>query len=180
MSFKRVQTQFIAADPGMTNAGASSGTGASQWGIWRVDPGPRGVRLRDFAALEQAGGVAPARWMFDRGDWWLEEHGLIMEKPDFPIPSGKYLLAWLNGRKAGGSAVLTIDGDRWALDGGATMYDVTHLPCRSARYMPLNGDASPAAAKVSDFPVRPGSEMPAVSGCKKQDYAVLFVEGLGN
>jgi len=27
--------QFIAADPGMLQGGATSGTGAGQWGIWR-------------------------------------------------------------------------------------------------------------------------------------------------
>merc|ERR1712083_1014719 len=105
-----------------------------------------------------------------------EEHGLIMEKPDFPMPSGKYKLAWLNGAKTGSSAVLTIDGDSWELDSSATLHDVTHLPCRSARYTPNNADASPANARPSDFPVTPGAEMPHVEGCSKQDYAVLFVE----
>ena len=114
--FQRVQTQFIAAaiDPvhgeGMK---ASSGTGASDWGIWRVDPGPRGVQLREFDRLQSTGGVAPRGWKFDQvqshpmphpkrrkaetcglplvvqSDWWLEEHGLIMEKPSFPLPPGK-------------------------------------------------------------------------------------------
>lgn len=176
--FKPVQTQFIAADPGMTQKGVSSGTGASQWGIWRKDPGPRGVRLNGYTRLEAQGGVAPAGWKFDRKDWWLEEHGLIMEKPDFPIPSGRYLLAWLNGQKAGQHAVLTVNGDSWELDGGATLDDVTHRPCRSARYTPMTADASPAQARQSDFPVRPGAEMPSVEGYSKQDYAVLFVEGL--
>ena len=113
--FQRVQTQFIAAaiDPvhgeGMK---ASSGTGAGDWGIWRVDPGPRGVQLREFDRLQSTGGVAPRGWKFDQvpvtphttpqsgaklkraaclfvqSDWWLEEHGLIMEKPSFPLPPG--------------------------------------------------------------------------------------------
>merc|ERR1712050_685902 len=101
-----------------------------------------------------------------------------MEKPDFPIPSGKYMLAWLNGAKAGQNAVLTVTGDAWELGGGATLYDVTHLPCRSARYTPTAARASPANARRSDFPVTPGAKMPSVEGCSKQDYAVLFVEGL--
>merc|ERR1711948_146714 len=100
------------------------------------------------------------------------------EKPEFPMPSGRYLLAWLNGAKAGQSAVLTVDGDSWALDSGATLDDVTHRPCRSARYTPTTSDASPSKANKSDFPVTPGAEMPNVAGCNKQDYAVLFVEGL--
>jgi hypothetical protein len=73
--FKRVSPiQFIAAniDPTGGGATASSGTGADTWGIWRVDPGPRGVRLRDYPALEKAGGVAPAKWRFDSSNWWLE------------------------------------------------------------------------------------------------------------
>lgn len=101
-----------------------------------------------------------------------------MEKPDFPIPTGKYKLTWLNGAKAGQSAVLTIDGDNWNLDADATLYDVTHLPCRSARYTPNESNASPANARKSDFPVTPGAAMPDVKGTNKQDYAVLFVEGL--
>merc|ERR1711959_245967 len=102
----------------MTNGSLSSGSGAARWGIWRVDPGPRGVRLHEFPKLEAAGGVAPARWQFDKEDWWLEEHGLIMEKPDFPVPPGQYQLAWLNDKPAGGeSVVLTVhpDGDSWQL-----------------------------------------------------------------
>ena len=67
-------------------------TGASSWGIWRVDPGPRGVRLNNWNMLKNNNGVAPARWKFDANDWWLEEHGLIMEKPDFPLPSGRYVV----------------------------------------------------------------------------------------
>jgi hypothetical protein len=69
---------------------------------------------------------------------------------------------------------------RWELDGGAKLYDVTHLPCRSARYTPVPGQAacSPERARTSDFPVKPGAAMPAIEGCVKQDYAVLFVIGV--
>ena len=97
-------------------------------------------------------------------------------------------------------AVLTIhqDGDTWELGEGASLHDVTHLPCRSgnqslvksrvasgsilmtmpspARYQ----GGSPASAKEDDFPVRPGGEMPGVAGCTKQDYWVLFVVALEN
>ena len=175
--FRRVQTQFIAAaiDPvhgeGMQ---ASSGTGAGDWGIWRVDPGPRGVQLRDYER-KLGGGVAPRGWKFDKQDWWLEEHGLIMEKPDFPLPPGKYLVT--GGREV--ETVLTVHPDqRWELADGAKLYDVTHLPCRAARYKPANGGSgagTPASARVSDFPVTPGGPMPPVTGCEKQDYAVVFV-----
>jgi hypothetical protein len=176
MEFKRVQTQFIAA---LGDPSARSGTGAEAWGIWRVDPGPRGVRLNRFDSLKAAG-VAPAQWKFDPTDWWLEEHGLIMEKPDFPLPPGKYVVT--GDREV--TTVLTIHpadangGVRWELADGAKLYDVTHLPCRSARYTAPEGVCSPANALKDAFPVRPGAAMPPVEGCKKQDYAVLFVIGV--
>ena len=44
--FKRLSPiQFIAA---LDDPAASSGTGADKWGLWREDPGPRGVFLRDY------------------------------------------------------------------------------------------------------------------------------------
>ncbi len=174
--FQRISTQFVAA---LGPPGASSGNGAQSWGLWPLDPGPRGVRLSRFEQLEKAGGVAPARWTFDQTDWWLEEHGLIMEQPSFPIPPGKYLVT--GDREV--TTVLTIhpadkDGNRrWELDDLATLYDVTHLACRSARYIPTTSDrsCSPVNVKKTAFPVARGAAMPTVKGCKKQDYAVLFV-----
>ncbi|HEY7532116.1 MAG TPA: hypothetical protein VH681_04945, partial [Nitrospiraceae bacterium] len=72
--FRRISTQFIAA---LGDPGATSGSGAQSWGLWPLDPGPRGVELKNYQRLKDAGGVAPARWKFDGTDWWLEEHGLI-------------------------------------------------------------------------------------------------------
>jgi len=179
VSFRRIPVQFIAA---LGDPQASSGTGAEEWGIWRLDPGPRGVRLQDYKRLEARGGVTPAKWTFDRADWWLEEHGLIMEKPDFPLPPGRYLVT--GDREV--TTMLTIlpedssGSRRWELAGDASLFDVTHLPCRSARYTPADAGAScsPARATRSEFPVRPGALMPDVAGCRKQDYAVLFVIGV--
>lgn len=191
--FKRLpQTQFIAAlgDPMASQGqigGASEdggGGGGGDWGIWKIDPGPRGVWLRDYeSSLKATGGKAPAGWTFDPSNWWLEEHGLIMEAPKFPLAPGRYLVT--GGRMV--TTGLTITGDgRWKLDQG-TLYDVTHLPCRSARYRPLSAAASqndderksgtPLAANPRDFPVTPGAKMPSVPGTSKQDYAVLFVVG---
>lgn len=177
--FRRIRTQFIAA---LADPDATSGSNAQQWGLWRLDPGPRGVRLNRYEQLKAAGGVTPAEWEFDGTDWWLEEHGLIMEKPEFPVDPGKYLVT--GDREV--TSVLAIfpmgsDGtQRWELQDGATVYDVTHLRCRSARYTPAtrNGSCSPAMAQTRDFPVSPGAEMPTVEGCDKQDYAVLFVIAL--
>ena len=180
MKIKRISTQYIAA---LGEPGATSGSAAQSWGLWPVDPGPRGVELDNYERLKKAGGVAPARWRFDRTDWWLEENGLIMEQPVFPLPPGKYLVT--GARDA--TAVLTIhsadkNGDRrWDLDRGATLHDVTHLGCRSARYRPAAGEdsCSPANAPKTAFPVAPGGAMPPVEGCRKQDYAVLIVIGVG-
>jgi len=85
-TFRRVRTQFIAA---LAAPDAQAGNNAQLWGLWRQDPGPRGVRLDDFDRLLAARGVAPARWQFERSDWWLEEHGLIMEQPELPLPPGE-------------------------------------------------------------------------------------------
>lgn len=177
--FKRIPTQFIAA---LGDPGASSGSSAQSWGLWRVDPGPRGVWLASYEQLQAAGGLAPAQWQFDSTDWWVEENGLIMEKPDFPVPPGKYVVT--GARDV--TTVLTVhpqdeDGaQRWELANGAKLYDVTHLPCRSARYTPATDadSCSPAKAQTSAFPVTPGGLMPPIEGCNKQDYAVLFVIGV--
>jgi len=178
MKFRRILPQFIAA---LGDPGASSGTGAQTWGLWPVDPGPRGVRLASFKRLKQAGGVAPAGWKLDGPHWWIEEHGLVMEPPVFPLAPGKYVVT--GDREA--TSVLTVhppdrDGDsRWELDAHATLYDVTHLPCRAARYTPTGDDSSfPENVPTTAFPVSPGAAMPAVEGCEKQDYAVVVVIGL--
>jgi hypothetical protein len=176
-SFREVPTRYIAA---LGEPDASSGLNAQAWGLWRLDPGPRGVRLKNFERqLLSNGGVAPAQWQFDGSDWWIEEYGRIMETPEFPMPPGRYIVT--GGREA--VAVLTIHPkddlgrQRWQLGNGATLHDVTHLQCRSARYTPAsgNGACSPANVGSGIFPVRPGETMPDVEGCRKQEYAVLFV-----
>ena len=173
--FMRCNTQFIAA---LGDPMSSKGSGARNWGIWRIDPGPRGIHIQDYSLLKMMGGLAPSGWKFDAEDWWLEEHGLIMEKPDTPLPSGRYLVT--GGRET--QAVLTVheDGDTWDLSDGASLHDVTHLPCRSARYKPLSEPmaGSPENAQEADFPVTPGGLMPPVAGCSKQDYWVVFVVGV--
>ena len=177
--FERVPTQYIAA---LGDPDANSGNNAQSWGLWRQDPGPRGVSLDRYDRLKVAGGVAPAQWQFESTDWWLEEHGLIMEQPEFPLPPGKYLVT---GAREVTTALTVhpIEGNgtqRWEFDDGATIYDVTHLRCSSARYTPATSESScsPAKAQMSAFPVTPGSPMPPVEGCNKQDYAVLIVIGV--
>jgi hypothetical protein len=182
MKFQRVPMQYIAA---LGAADATSGSGSQAWGLWRVDPGPRGVRLKDYERLQEASGRAPAGWQFDNKDWWLEENGLLMEQPEFPLEPGQYLVT--GGRKV--TTVLTVhpanaEGEsRWELADGATLYDVTHLGCRSARYTSAPATdpnaCSPAKAPQDAFRVAPGAEMPPVEGCAKQDYAVLFVIAVG-
>lgn len=176
--FEPIVTQYIAA---LADPNANSGDNAQTWGLWRLDPGPRGVRLDDYDDLLAAGGVAPANWEFDSSSWWLEENGLIMEEPDFPLPPGEYLVT--GGRKV--LTALTVHpadangNSRWELDHGASVYDVTHLGCRSAVYTPAAGQksCSPENAPRGAFRVAPGDPMPPVPGCDKQDYAVLIVVG---
>ena len=177
--FRRIEPQYIAA---LGDSGATRGNGAQTWGLWTLDPGPRGVELDRYDQLRAAGGVTPSQWKLDAADWWLEEHGLLMEKPAFPLPPGKYLVT--GGRKV--TSVLTIypkdknGNQRWELAGGASVYDVTHLGCRAGRYTPAAADkaCSPANVRATGFPVTPGVAMPTVNGCRKQDYAVLIVVGL--
>jgi hypothetical protein len=171
--------QYIAA---LGDPEAKSGVGAENWGLWSIDPGPRGVWLRLFPVLRATGGYGPSGWKFDEKDWWLDENGLIMEKPTFPMPAGRYLVS--GDREV--VTVLTVHPkdengvQRWALGDNAKLYDVTHLPCRSARYIPASATAScsPASADKSLFKVAPGTVMPEVEGCSKQDYAVLFIVGV--
>ena len=177
--FKRIEPQYIAA---LADPKATSGNGAQSWGLWTLDPGPRGSRLDSYDQLKAAGGVAPSGWKFDPADWWLEEHGLIMEQPTFPLPPGKYAVT--GDRKV--TAVLTIypkdknGNQRWELADGANIYDVTHLGCRAARYKPATADnsCSPANVRLTGIPVRPEAAMPVVKGCRQQDYAVLIIVGL--
>ena len=178
IKFKRIPLQYIVA---LGDPSANSGSDAQSWGLWRQDPGPRGCRLENYEQLN-ATGVAPAQWSYDKKDWWLEEHGLIMEKPTFPLPPGKYVVT--GGRAV--TSVLTVDlmdksgSQHWQLDRGATLDEVTHLPCHAARYTPAEGnaDCSPDRVEKSVFPVAPGISMPSINGCIKKDYAVLFVIGI--
>jgi hypothetical protein len=174
---RQIDTQFIAALGSPTD---THGTNAAEWGLWDKDPGPRGVWLKLFPALSTAG-YAPAGWKFDPAEWWMEEHGLIMEKPRFPLAPGKYIVT--GGRQV--TTVLTIGppdasgAQTWDLADGATLDQVTHLACRSAVYRSDKGAAcSPGQARSFDFPVSPGATMPAVTNCTKKDYAVLFVIGI--
>jgi hypothetical protein len=177
-TFEAIPTQYIAALGPTT---ATSGNDAETWGLWAVDPGPRGVWIRDFAALQANAGVAAAGWQFDEAAWWLEEHGLMMEAPSFPLPAGRYVVT--GGRET--TAVLTVEavgGDghqAWRLSDGASLYDVTHLRCRAAVYTARDGQAcSPEATPLHVFPMEPDRAMPAVEGCSKLDYQVLIVVGM--
>ena len=178
-NFKPVPTQFLAA---IGKPSANKGTGAQNWGLWTVDPGPRGVRLTALEQLKANGNLAPAGWTFDPSNWWLEEHGLIMEQPKPDVSAGRYLVT---GDRIV-QTVLTIHpkdakGEQaWELDDGAVLYDVTHLRCRAARYTPApDGKAcTPGMVDPNRFPMSPGDAMPLIKGCNTQDYAVLFIVGI--
>lgn len=175
----RIDTQYIAA---LGDPQATAGDDAQTWGLWPVDPGPRGLRIASYAELTRRGGLAPAGWRFDAAAWWLEEHGLIMEAPRFPVPPGRYVVT--GGRAV--TAILTVDPPNaqgrqaWSLADGATIHDVTHLGCRAALYTPRAAGASctPDRTPVQVVPMEPGRAMPVVEGCSKQEYHVLIVIGM--
>lgn len=175
----RIPTQYIAA---LGNPQASSGNDAETWGLWAIDPGPRGVEIEHYADLAANSDVAPDGWTFDRSAWWLEEHGLIMEAPSFPLPAGRYVVT--GGREV--TSVLTVERpdatgrQAWSLADAASIHDVTHFGCRAALYTQSEtGKAcSPDKAPMSVFPMSPGTVMPAVEGCDKRDYQVLIVVGM--
>lgn len=177
--FKSVPTQYIAT---LEKKDAKSGNGAEAWSIWTVDPGPRGVRLSSYQTLVSNGSTAPTGWQFNATDWWLEEHGLIMEAPKVGIAAGKYLVT--GNREV--QATLTVfpkdanGSQKWELSDNATIYDVTHLRCRAARYQPKAGSGScnPSNVDESYFPMTLGISMPDVKNCSKEDYAVLFIIGV--
>ncbi len=177
-TFTRIPTQYIAA-LGMSSA--IKGSDAATWGHWPVDPGPRGVKVRNFESLKAAGNVAPAGWTFDPAAWWIEENGLIMESPTFPLPAGKYVVT--GGRET--TAVLTVTApdasgaQSWSLSDAATVYDVTHLRCRAALYTSKGGaSCTPDNTPINRFPMPPAEPMPAIDGCSKQEFQVLIVIGM--
>ena len=177
VAFLRGETQYIAA---LGDTAATSGDDAETWGFWSVDPGPRGVWIRDYADLTANAGMAPDGWQFDPAAWWLEEHGSMMEAPAFPLPPGQYVVT--GGRDV--TSVLTVQPanaagkSAWSLADGATLYDVTHLGCRAAVYTAAQGQScTPDKTPTDVFPMRPDISMPAVDGCTKQDYQVLIVIG---
>jgi hypothetical protein len=178
-SFVPGPTQYIAA---LGDTAATSGNDAETWGFWPVDPGPRGVWVKDYPELTANGGQAPEGWQFDPNGWWLEEHGLIMEAPSFPLPAGQYVVS--GAREV--TTVLTVSPpdasghQAWSLGDGATIYDVTHLRCRAALYTAAVAGKSctPDQTPTDVFPMSPGVQMPAVEGCSKRDYQVLIVVGM--
>lgn len=177
--FRRIPTQYIAT---LAPEDAKSGTGAETWGLWKEDPGPIGVWLRFYQVLQKAGNIAPSGWRFDIDDWWLDENGLIMKAPDFPMPAGSYYVT--NGEDH--ISLLTVQepdangSQAWFLSDDKTIGNVTHGPCRSARYTPVgaSGTCSPADADRSVFPLVPGAQPPDVEGCHRKKYAVLIVFGV--
>jgi hypothetical protein len=178
LKLKSIDTQYIAA---LGDAQATRGSNAEDWGLWAVDPGPRGVLLAQSIELLSKG-AAPAGWVFDKTDWWVEEYGRIMEKPAFPIPPGRYVVT--NGKFT--TAILTVHTKdasghmAWELSDNTKLIHVTHLGCRAGRYRPEATGAvcTPANAAPEQFPVAPGAAMPPVTHCSKQDYQVLIVVGM--
>jgi hypothetical protein len=88
---------------------------------------------------QAAGGTAPAGWTFDKvsqlqacelistchtgcvlqSDWWLEEHGLVMEKPSFPLPAGKYMVT---GDREVTTELTVSEDNKWSLKQGVQLH----------------------------------------------------------
>ena len=176
VSVRQVKSQYIAV---LGDPNATSGVGAETWGFWREDPGPIGVWLSFYKILRRAGNIAPSGWRFDIDDWWLDENGLIMKAPEFPMPAGRYYVT--NGEE--NISLLTVEApdkdgrQSWFLSDGKTIGDVTHGPCRSARYTPQEGPGtcSPQNVGLDHFPLMSDKQPPEVVGCDRQIYAVLIV-----
>lgn len=177
--YQRIPLQYIAA---LADPGATSGTGAETWGLWRVDPGPIGVPLRHYDALVEAGNRGPGGWQFDPNDWWLDENGILMKAPSFPMPATQLYIT--NGE--GSFSLLTVEApdaegrQAWSLSRDQTIADVTHGPCRAGRYTPIDAakGCSPADVDQSLFPLPIGDASPDVAGCERVQYAVLIVFGI--
>eukprot|EP00568_Trieres_chinensis_P004101 CAMPEP_0183295066 /NCGR_PEP_ID=MMETSP0160_2-20130417/3164_1 /TAXON_ID=2839 ORGANISM="Odontella Sinensis, Strain Grunow 1884" /NCGR_SAMPLE_ID=MMETSP0160_2 /ASSEMBLY_ACC=CAM_ASM_000250 /LENGTH=175 /DNA_ID=CAMNT_0025456483 /DNA_START=55 /DNA_END=578 /DNA_ORIENTATION=+ len=100
--FRPVQRRYVAAlgDPKSTR-----GDNSDEWGLWTLDPGPRGSPPSDLRRLE-AEGRGPYGWAYDPSDFWIEEHGIVMESPDFPLSVGRY---FVTGERRGAAAILTVE-----------------------------------------------------------------------
>jgi hypothetical protein len=175
---KRLPIKFIAA---LGDPTATSGTGAETWGIWHDDPAQRAVWLKYYTIVKAAGGFAPGNWQVNDDDWWMDENSLIMQPPEFPVPARKYLVS--GDREVVTTLIIHPKDENgvmaWELeDKSAVLHDVTHLPCRSARYTPETGNSGtciPTNVDSRVYPLRPDDETPAITGCQKQDYSVLLV-----
>ena len=99
-----------------------------------------------------------------------------MRPPDERLPNGQYIVT---GNREVTTTLKISDGD-WILGNDASLHDVTHLPCRAARYVAIEDNASPQNANLADFPVTPGGAMPPIPGYKKTDYSVVFVLAIAN
>ena len=133
------------------------------------------MKLMDFEKrIADNDNVAPAGWKFDPSDWWVEEHGLIMSTPQpLPrksidkvtkeiLPEKKYIVT---GDRSVTTVLTVRDNGSWELEKG-TLYDVTHLPCRSAAYR--GSTCLPQNANLKDFPVKPGAEMPPIEDARNK------------
>ena len=98
--------------------------------------------------------------------------GAFPRENDSPAPRLRALTAFPRRER-----VVYPDGNRDAVAAlSALLAPDVQLTSPDVRVLPA--DASPAKANARDFPVTPGAAMPAVAGCKKQDYWVVFVVAL--
>ena len=100
-----------------------------------------------------------------QSDWWLEEHGLIMEKPTFPRPAGKYMVT--GDREVTTELTITED-NKWSLKQGAQLLPTTRcLPapfdtvpqahCTTSRISPAAPPGASSARTGNDSKCAPST-----------------------
>ncbi|MEZ5801516.1 MAG: hypothetical protein R3D29_14980 [Nitratireductor sp.] len=120
--FQRSEIQYIAA---LVDPNAVSGDNAQEWGLWEVDWVRVVCRFPGLASLMAAGNIAPAGWKFDQSAWWLEEHGLIMEAPTFPLEPGVLASSPAVGRET--TSVLNVEAPRCRGEAGLGAWQMVQI-----------------------------------------------------
>ena len=121
----------------------------------------KGCRLERFPWLGEEFQSGPSR--LDLFSKWL------VEAPDFPLTPGRYLVtsSWLNT-----TVLVQSKSGHWSLENG-TVFNVTHLP--DTDQMRDKGAQQQQIHPI--FLWNLDQKMPAVQGCVKKGYAVIFVIG---
>lgn len=163
----------------------STGDNADAWHVYRTDPEPTGISLRNVG---DAANHAAADW-FDPNSWWLQEAGLLLVPPEPLMLSGSNRDPVAQGEAATqvyrvramdeSTGTLTVHADgRWELSHN-TLEGVTDSNGLLSHYSPADiaSTCTPSSLQWDRFPLLPGEPLPSVPGCMKADYRILVVTG---